>query len=202
MTFKDALLAELIEEAPGIARRSHQRRVAVRAAAVTVAAAAVTGAATAGVAGLDVAPARAAAYTITGQGHTITVHIREFRDPGRLQADLAKRGVRTNIVYLPPDTTCQLGWLQSSWDISDTIVDALPSDDIQIHTDKIPKNATLALLFSEHRTDPAPDFSVMAVAMQHPKTCKASPIPDAATVRRYQQEHPDQDAMPLLVRGG
>lgn len=108
MNFEEKLLVELksemddraIQETTGAPRRITGRRVAAGAAITGVAAVAAVAA--------QVATGTAApAYAITSNPDgTVTVKINEFRRPDRLQADLAARGIRTQITYLAPGENC------------------------------------------------------------------------------------------------
>jgi hypothetical protein len=153
MSFKETLLMELHKEAPGIARRSRRRRNAVRAAAVT---GGTTALAVATVAGVLTGGTRsggpttqAAAYTINERGTKIEVKIRELRNPDRLQADLAKLGVKADIVYLPADKTCQepryVQYYQSPAHRPQPIIRLLSSSRFEFDKRDLPKNTTLLL---------------------------------------------------------
>lgn len=100
MGFEERILLELKAE---IAAQAARRRRA-RAARRLVAGAAVTGLAAAAAVGVPLLtgtepPAYALSRNPDG---SIRVQINEFRDPGRLEADLARHGVSADVTYLEP----------------------------------------------------------------------------------------------------
>lgn len=102
MTFEERLLVAIQEE---MARRAARRGRLVRGARrLSLAMAAVLVAAVPAVVPLT-NDGRAYAMTENHDG-SITVRIKEFRRPDRLQAELAGRGARTDITYLPPHRQC------------------------------------------------------------------------------------------------
>jgi hypothetical protein len=103
MNFEERLLAELRAEAAVRGRARRPRRVfrltvaaAIGAACTLVAVLvpAVTG-----------SPPAAYALARNADG-SITVTIKELRDPGRLEKELAANGARTDITYLPQHMRC------------------------------------------------------------------------------------------------
>ncbi|WP_084965638.1 hypothetical protein [Thermoactinospora rubra] len=104
--FEERLLAALKEELAGrapAARPATRRRVWVPAAALTGVAAAAILVATS-VAGWTGSPA----FAVTKQSDgSVQVRISEFRDPGELEAELARQGVKAEVDYLPPGQTCK-----------------------------------------------------------------------------------------------
>lgn len=158
MTFKQRLQAELQREAPGIARRSRRRRIAVKATAGGAALVGVVGLAgmfgTAGGTGSGAGPVRPAAYTITEDGTRITVTLREFRTPERLEADLAERGVKADITYLPADKTCQPNRVKPYFKHPRRITRQRTPDSFEFDKRGLPANTTLVLVLSQDREKP------------------------------------------------
>lgn len=105
MTFEDRLLAELKVE---VAHRSRQAAGRPRRAARRrLTGAAVAAAALAAVVVPTAVGSRAPAYAVTrNTDGSITVTIKELRDAGRLERELADRGARTDITYLPQHKRC------------------------------------------------------------------------------------------------
>ncbi|MBO2454160.1 hypothetical protein J4573_44230 [Actinomadura barringtoniae] len=108
MTFQERLLTELKAEA---VRRADEQRARRSRKAVTIRVAAAAAIAAACTLVAIVAPtftgSRAAAYALTRNADgSITVTIKEFRDPERLERDLAEHGARTDITYLPQHERC------------------------------------------------------------------------------------------------
>jgi hypothetical protein len=101
MTFEERLLAELRAEAAARAARESRKRprllAAVAAGAVCTLAAVLAPTVT--------GPPAAYALARNADG-SITVTIKELRDPGRLETDLAHNGARTDITYLPQNKRC------------------------------------------------------------------------------------------------
>jgi hypothetical protein len=156
MTFKQRLQAELQREAPGIARRSRRRRIAVKTVAGSAALAGVVGVVgmfgTAGGTGRSGAGVvRPAAYTITEEGTRITVTFREFRTPERLEADLAERGVKADITYLPADRTCQPNRVKQYFKHPRRITTQRTPDSFEFDKRGLPANTTLVLVLSQSR---------------------------------------------------
>jgi hypothetical protein len=160
MSFKQRLHIELQKEAPGIARRSRRRRSAVKATAGGAALVGVVGVVgifgTTGGAGSGAGVVRPAAYTITEEGTRITVTFREFRTPDRLEADLAKRGVKANITYLLADKTCQPNRVKpySIHPGHRPITTQRTPDSFEFDKRRLPANTTLVLVLSQGREKP------------------------------------------------
>lgn len=112
MTFEERLLAELkarVAERAATARaarRPYRRRLLLGVAVAAVAVAAGVTPFT----GTD-SPAYAISRNADG---TVTVRINEFRHPERLEADLRRQGVRTDISYLRAGRTCAFGRFTSA----------------------------------------------------------------------------------------
>jgi hypothetical protein len=115
MTFEDRLLTALRTE---VAERATQelpqppgrlgRRLLLSAAVVAIAAAAL-------VAVPVLTGSQAPAYALTRHADgSISVQINELRDPGRLEADLARLGVRVDIAYQISDLACPGGRFAAS----------------------------------------------------------------------------------------
>ncbi|MBP2702209.1 hypothetical protein JOL79_00165 [Microbispora sp. RL4-1S] len=110
-TFEDRLLAQLKAE---IAERAARKR-ALPSRRFTgrrlLACAAVVGVVAAAAAAVPlVVESRHPAYALTRHPDgSITLRISEFRDPGKVEDDLARMGVRADITYLPLGKQCAFG---------------------------------------------------------------------------------------------
>ncbi len=103
MSFEERLLTELRAEATRRAtarERARHRPLAMAVAGLACAVAAVVVPAFTG-------SRTATAYALTDNADgSITVTIKDFRNPERLEEDLAVRGARTDITYLPQHMRC------------------------------------------------------------------------------------------------
>ncbi|MEW9552567.1 hypothetical protein [Nonomuraea sp. NPDC050783] len=103
MSFKEHVLMEIRTE---IVARNDARRRRVRRHLMTAAAA--TGVAVAAAVAVPVLTGGGSpAYAVTENGDgTITLEIKEFRDPGKVEQDLRELGVTADVSYLRPGTRC------------------------------------------------------------------------------------------------
>ncbi|MEV0619299.1 hypothetical protein AB0I81_38695 [Nonomuraea sp. NPDC050404] len=155
MSFEEQILMELKAE---ITERAERRRRTVRRL--------FTGA---GVAGLAAAAAIAVpmltgseqpAYAVTqNTDGTISVTLNEFRDADKLEQDLKKVGVTTDITYLKPGKVCQQnrgeiigGGSPEEWENSASDKAArLHLSGLRIDPRQVGKGQTLVMAFSENR---------------------------------------------------
>jgi hypothetical protein len=110
MNFEERLLAELKTEAvlrAALKDARGSRKATGRRLLPAAAAAAIAGACALAAIVAPVFTGSQAAYAVTANADgSITVTINEFRDPDRLEKDLADHGARTDITYLPQRKRC------------------------------------------------------------------------------------------------
>lgn len=156
MNFEERLLTELkaemadrtTRELTGSPRRITGRRLAVGAAVAGVAAAGA-------VAVPLVAGSATPAYAITtNPDGSVTVKINEFRHPDRLQADLAARGIRSDITYLAPGKRCAIdpfpGQHGRPTDPATWPIQIADNNEFKIAPQRIGPAQTLVLRFGEN----------------------------------------------------
>lgn len=156
MNFEEKLLVELKAEMADRATRETvggPRRITGRR---WVAGTAVAGVAAAGAVAVPLVTGSATpAYAITSNADgSVTVKINEFRHPDRLQADLAARGIRSDITYLAPGKNCAADPFPgrhghptdpATWPIQDT-----DNNEYKITPQHIAPAQTLVLRFKEN----------------------------------------------------